>query len=222
MAHGHKTGSIDLGAIYREARLRLEALVRASDPAVEVAACPGWRVHDVVAHLVAVAEDVVAGRLRRPPRDDETAAQVARRAGRPTAEVLGDWEEVAPAFEQLVGRARIWPALVDVVSHEHDVRGALGVPGARQLPAVAECSSWLLEHLEAPGPLVVEMDGVAFSCGPPGPDCLLLSTSAFEVLRFRTGRRSRAQLEAMAWRGDPGPVLDHLAVFGPSPQDIVE
>jgi hypothetical protein len=36
------------------------------------------------------------------------------------------------------------------------------------------------------------------------------------------GRRSRAQLLAMDWSGDPAPVLDHLAVFGPAAQDVME
>jgi hypothetical protein len=41
-------------------------------------------------------------------------------------------------------------------------------------------------------------------------------------LRWRTGRRSRAQLAAMDWSGDLTPVLDHLYTFGPADADIVE
>jgi hypothetical protein len=36
------------------------------------------------------------------------------------------------------------------------------------------------------------------------------------------GRRSRAQLAALDWSGDPSPVLDHLTFFGPSAADIIE
>jgi len=36
------------------------------------------------------------------------------------------------------------------------------------------------------------------------------------------GRRSRAQLAAMSWSGDPAPVIDHLTVFGPAGASIVE
>jgi len=32
---------------------------------------------------------------------------------------------------------------------------------------------------------------------------------------YRTAR-------ALDWSGDPAPVLDHLAVFGPAPRDIIE
>ncbi len=44
----------------------------------------------------------------------------------------------------------------------------------------------------------------------------------FEALRWRTGRRSRAQLAAMDWSDDPTPVLDHLYLFGPAAADVVE
>jgi hypothetical protein len=43
-----------------------------------------------------------------------------------------------------------------------------------------------------------------------------------EAWRWRTGRRSRAQLAAMDWSDDPTPVLDHLYMFGPAETDIVE
>ena len=46
-----------------------------------VAACPGWSVRHGMAHLAAVAEDWVRGRLAGPPTDEETAAQIARFGG---------------------------------------------------------------------------------------------------------------------------------------------
>jgi uncharacterized protein (TIGR03083 family) len=215
--------TLDLGAAYREARLRLAAVVRSvPDPAaVAVPACPGWSVHDVVSHLVAVVDDVGAGTLTGPPSDEQTAEQVARRHHRPTAEVLEEWEAAAPWMEQLLSRLAVWPALLDVVSHEHDVRGALGAPGARDVAAVRAGARFLLGRLR--GPLVVEMDGERHLCGNDVTgDRLTLRTSAFETLRFRMGRRSRAQLRAMDWTGDPSGVLDQLTIFGPSASDIVE
>jgi len=41
----------------------------------------GLVVRDVVAHLVAVADDWVDGRLAGPPTDEESAAQIARFGG---------------------------------------------------------------------------------------------------------------------------------------------
>ena len=69
-----------IGEHYDEARARLDDLVRSMPDAasVPVPACPGWSVRDVIAHLVAVAEDVSSGQLTRPPDADEAAAGVAR------------------------------------------------------------------------------------------------------------------------------------------------
>jgi len=36
------------------------------------------------------------------------------------------------------------------------------------------------------------------------------------------GRRSRSQLTALDWSGDPSAVLDHLVVFGPATADVIE
>jgi hypothetical protein len=35
-------------------------------------------------------------------------------------------------------------------------------------------------------------------------------------------RETQARLAALNWTGDPAPVLDHLAVFGPAAGDIIE
>lgn len=70
-----------LSQLYEDSRARLLALVTALDERgldAPVPACPGWRVRDVVAHLTAVAEDVLEGRLTGPPTEEQSAAQVAR------------------------------------------------------------------------------------------------------------------------------------------------
>ena len=108
---------VDLSSIYRESRTRLaEVIGSVDDPkAVPVPCCPGWSVHDVLCHLVAVADDVLAGTLTGPPTDEETAEQVARRAGRPTAAVLDEWATVGPAIDELLAGAAVWPLALDVL-----------------------------------------------------------------------------------------------------------
>jgi uncharacterized protein (TIGR03083 family) len=215
----------DLSGLYAETRGRLTALVSNLDGpalATPVPACPKWTVRDVVAHLAAVAEDLLAGRLTRAPSEEETAAQVARFAGCVLAQILAQWESNAPELEKLVGAARIWPAVMDVASHEQDIRGALGRPGARDTDVIWHCAGQALRRLAPPVPLRVTVEDAEFRVGPgTGPE-LGLATTRFEAFRWRLGRRSRAQLAALAWSGDPTPVLDHLVIFGPSPRDIVE
>jgi hypothetical protein len=61
-----------------------------------------------------------------------------------------------------------------------------------------------------------------YRAGPTDGTELRLATSQFEAFRWRMGRRSRAQLAALDWSGDPSRVLDHLTIFGLSSADIIE
>ena len=230
----------DLARLYRDTRERLTALVAGLDEralATPVPTCPGWQVQDVVAHLAAIVEDALAGRLTGPPSEAETAVQVARYKGRPMTQTLAGWTAGAPRFEEAISAFDIPPAVIDVASHEQDIRGALGRPGARDCPAVQQMAGWLLQRLRTPVPVHVMVEDAEFQAGPagggraaaePSPGAgreeplLGLRTTRFEAFRWRMGRRSRDQLAALDWSGDPAPVLDHLVVFGPARTDIIE
>ena len=88
----------DYAALYRETRNRIAALVRdtsAEQRARVVPACPEWTVSDTVAHLAANAADIVAGRLQDIPTEEQTAAQIGQRRGRPLDDVLAEWDIAA-------------------------------------------------------------------------------------------------------------------------------
>jgi uncharacterized protein (TIGR03083 family) len=208
---------------YQETRKRIIALA-ADDAAwgAAVAACPGWTVRDVVAHLAAVAEDWVGGRRSGPPTDEQTAAQIARFGGRDVTEILAAWSDSAAQLDRLAETAGVEPPLGDIACHEHDIRGALGRPGARDCSAVGYSTDRLLTNLRTPAPLRVTVEDAEYHSGPERGTEIRLRTTRFEALRWRTGRRSRGQLAAMDWSGDPTPVLDHLYLFGPADTDIVE
>ena len=219
------TGDRELADLYRETRGRLTSLVEDLDERAlrtPVEACPGWSVRDVMAHVTAVAEDVLSGRLTRPPTDEETAAQIARFDGVELADVLGRWAAVAPELEPLLSVFDVWPAVSDVASHEQDVREALGAEGARDCDAIRLGAERLITLLDPPVPLRVVVEDADFRVGPSEGQELVLRTSRFETFRWRLGRRSRAQLSHLDWSGDPAPVLDHLVVFGPARNDLVE
>lgn len=231
MADDAQDRAPDLARFYTGTRERVIALVAGLDEdalAHPVAACPGWSVRDVLAHLAAIAEDAPAGRLTGPPSDAGTAAQVARFAGRDLAGILAAWAAAAPAFGQLIATSRPWPAVIDIASHEQDIRTALGEPGARDTEVIRECAGRLLRWLRPPVPLRVVVEDAEFQTGrrgrpgPGGEPGLCLTTTRFEAFRWRMGRRSRAQLAALDWSGDPSPVLGHLTVFGPAASDVRE
>jgi hypothetical protein len=112
--------------------------------------------------------------------------------------------------------------VLDVATHEHDIRGAIGAPGARETDVVRLGSDRLLAWMQPPVALRVEVEDEVYDLGPEEEPALVLRTERFAALRWRMGRRSRAQLAGLDWTGDPTPVLDHLVVFGPSPADITE
>jgi uncharacterized protein (TIGR03083 family) len=186
-------------------------------------------VHDVLAHLTGVVDDALAGRLDGVATEPWTAAQVDARRDTSLAEMLADWDTKAPAFEALLdpigdpGRQ----AVADIVTHEHDLRSALGEPDARDSDAVHIGFGFLAPLFvgaAAQNGLVVRVrahDGASF--GDEGA-AVVLTGDAFGLLRAMTGRRSVAQLRAMEWQGDCEAVLPAFAFgpFEPAAVDIEE
>lgn len=97
-----------LSQYYRESRGRLSEFVRFHRGSDEtpVPATPGWTVHDVIAHLTGVAEDLAAGTPPSGgPTSEWTAGHLARGAGLSTEALLQAWAGVSPAVDPLWTRA---------------------------------------------------------------------------------------------------------------------
>ena len=192
-----------------------------ADVARPVPACPGWDVHDVVAHLVGVVEDALAGRLSGPPAPEQTAAQVARSRQTSLAELLDTWAAIADDFEAVVGELQIWPAAVDVVTHDLDVRAAIGHRGGRDAPEVRTVAEQLVADRRTVPPLCFDLGDVELVTVGGAPEHRV-RTSAFEITRICLGRRSVAQVLAMDWSPPVPAAPDGLFVFGPRPSALCE
>ena len=94
--------TIDLGATYRAARLRVAALANDELADRPVPATPAWDVHDVVAHLAGVMHDVAAGNMEGAATEPWTAAQVERGRGKTVAGILDEWAAGAAGFEDFL------------------------------------------------------------------------------------------------------------------------
>lgn len=138
--------------------------------------CPGWTVHDQIAHVTGV-EALLGGhkdpRVEMPPyehikndlgRKVEYAVQVRR--GRTGAELVAELESVlAQRLSMLRDPALTDSSIIagpfgpdeaatvlrlrifDVWTHEQDIRCALGLPGDLDSPAAAICVSLVLPEL---------------------------------------------------------------------------
>ena len=121
----------------------------------------------------------------------------------------------------MISGLEIWPAALDVLSHEHDVRHALDRPEGGTTPSRRWPRRCLLRRLDGEVALAAVVDGEPVDVEGPGPT-LGLRMTAFEVVRAVLGRRSMAQVRRLDWTGDPSPALASFFVFGPATDDLVE
>jgi uncharacterized protein (TIGR03083 family) len=132
----------ELSTVYEGVRGRIFELVSDLDDqgaSAPVPACPAWSIHDVIAHLTGNCTDIVAGNVADAATDAWTAAQVEARRDWPLTKILDEWADVGPQIAAMLddfpGRYGFQVA-ADVATHEHDLRGTLGRPGARDSEGV--------------------------------------------------------------------------------------
>jgi uncharacterized protein (TIGR03083 family) len=206
-------------AAYREVRERTCALVRSASPeAMEqiAPATPEWRVRDLLAHLVGVTSDATEGRLDGVATDPWTAAQVDARRDHSVDDMLAEWDALGPQFEAalvVIPTPSASQAVFDAVTHELDMRHALGAPGGRECDAVAiafEFCTMSRTGLGEPGlRIVTEAGAVDTGAGEPAAT---VTTSRFEFIRAVSGRRSADEIAAFGWEGAVDP---EIIVFTP-------
>lgn len=198
--------TIDLGVAYGAARERITALVTGAnvDFNMRVPATPEWTVHDVVAHLSGIAADASSGNMEGAPGEAWTAAQVLRGAGRTVAELLADWQQNAPMIEGFLSSPAgnsVGNAVIDIHTHEADLRHALGLPVS--LPA--DFLEWAGSQLR---------DGFHEQCSSAGLPTVVVIATDYEWFRARLGRRTVAEIDAYEWSADSAPYHDFFFVFG--------
>jgi uncharacterized protein (TIGR03083 family) len=203
-------------AEYGAARRRLRSVVEASDPAAFDApapATPRWCVRDVLAHVVGVADDAINQRLDGITTDAWTQAQVDRRRDRSVSDMLDEWDEVGPAFEaqlELLPPVISGQVLYDAVTHEHDIRHALGAPGARDVPAIGLVFEWMVAMRNTSDRPTLEFDtGDEVVVAGSGDVVASVRASRFELVRASTGRRSASEIAQYAWSSpvDPAAII---------------
>ena len=234
----------EYAAEYGASRQRIRAIVEAaaSDASTAraiastvVPACPDWSLTNICSHLAGICRDLVE---RNNPGADTQAwvdRQVAERSHRTLDSLLDEWDEFSPRFETLIAKyPKGFSGLVlDVVAHEHDICGALGVEGDRGSAGVRACmmieARQILDR-DLPahqlGAARFVADGEEWLCGT-GEVGLTLDLGdrahgTWELTRLLGSRRSLAQLRSYPWQGDLDRYLPGIAHMDLPGADLVE
>jgi uncharacterized protein (TIGR03083 family) len=176
--------------------------------------CEGWRVRDVVAHVVGNAADISSGNTAEAGSPGYNARQVAERKDRTPAELLEEWKVAGPAFEDgilaldeaffdadyppfgTVGEA-LRRFSEDTWIHRQDIRIPLGDgvdpqgPGVQAVFAVALFEAATRMPTHAPGVRSVTISTDDFNetatVAPEGVD-VVVSGDAATIALVATGR----------------------------------
>ena len=205
---------------YFLARRRITALLDGITREVAdlpVQTCPAWTVHDLIAHVAGLAAEIVRG---NPPGADSQAWVDAIIEARRTVDLdglLDEWATVGPVFEDMAAETRrlAVPLSYDTVVHEHDLRHAIGRPGARDssgVIAAMEVGVWLMSNdldRRQFGRVVFRAGGRNWQCGSGEvrleldlDSARVSQTPVWELLRISGSRRSLSQAMSLPWRGD--------------------
>ena len=172
---------------YTELRARVTELMQSLSLAQAQAVvphCPQWTVKDCLAHMVGVPEDVINGQMDGVATEAWTDRQVQRHTNDSVDDLLAVWETNAPVFAKIlpnIPQPVLSQFMFDQTTHEHDIRTAIGQPGARDTLAVAVAEGFIRNSLaQHSNPAIAQMAAHKLT--------------GFEFLRSLSGRRSRAQI----------------------------
>jgi uncharacterized protein (TIGR03083 family) len=179
----HLLPDADVVTAYLGTRSRIAALLRdlpESEATTVVPCCPEWNVAELASHVAGVVDDILEGRMEGVTTDPWTQAQVERLRGLTLVGIADHFEGTAERFDPTLPfvPAPVNSQLVmDAVTHEHDLRDAVGRRGAEDSLAVKVALGWLLNMAEGADPGLVD--------------------------RLRSsGRRTRAQMAAIGLPAD--------------------
>lgn len=206
---------------HSEGRRKVAAFLRELDDSqlkTMTIACPAWDVRSLMGHVVGVAADMTTGNFPTGDVHEWIQAAVDARSDLPLEGLLEEWEEVGPGIDTwLTNMPPMMGDLLigDLVTHEQDIRGALGLPGGREgitydlaLEGYLNSLGGRIGGAGLPALRVVH-DGVERIVGD-GEVGATVTASTFEVLRSIGGRRTAGQIADLEWDGDPAP---YAAVF---------
>ncbi|MCD2194300.1 maleylpyruvate isomerase family mycothiol-dependent enzyme [Actinomycetospora endophytica] len=204
--------------------IALMAGATAEQVSTTVPACPDWTARDLFSHMVGLGSDVVAGDEPDDHNADWTAKQVRERADRSVDDLITEWQRTAEPLRAWMAEHGSRP-LGDVIIHEQDLRGALGVPGGQDTDGLAAIRDRFAPRVggRLPAGTTLGLVGDSWSWasdgGDPASADVVIAAPDFELARALLARRSAGRIRSWVRSGDVGPVLDAFATLGPLPTE---
>ena len=228
--------SKDSWSLYVDTRDRFIELLRSLEveqAATAVPFSPGWTVRDVAAHVCGLNAEVAAGRREGLGTDERTALQVQARAGHSVDEICDEWMSHEVAMKGAIDDDSFFGNRLagDLIVHLQDIRHTLALSIDTDDEATTDAAHTYVVNVQG---RVRERLGIDFDIAltdgtsfPPDPatdrSSMSLRTTPYDFLRSVTGRRSRRQIEALDWSGDPTRILDEAwSPYGELPADDAE
>jgi hypothetical protein len=206
--------------LYRGVREQVTTTARTLDDeqlATTVPGCPRWTVHDLLAHQAGFARDFVENHLDGAPSDAWTAVHVDTRRDRLVGDLMDEWDEYGEQLEQIVragqrpGRLLNNP-YVEAGTHCADLNAVVPV-GRPDREVWLAALDFCLRHDKGdePGVLHLLTEDAGYRVGHGDDLAAEVTVDSYELFRAAFGRRSAAQIEGWAWRGDATPWSHRLA-----------
>ncbi|MEV6348279.1 maleylpyruvate isomerase N-terminal domain-containing protein [Actinoplanes sp. NPDC051851] len=191
-----------------------------------VPACPAWTIRDLLAHVTSVGRLTSSGTGFGDDPQKTVDREVSARRQTSLAGIADEFESVLPTVEARFAGRSVGPLVVDLVSHEHDLRTALG-PAYRDheagLPeALSAMVAWV-RYLDLVGErgLLLRTPEVAALFGGPQVAAEVDLPDAWELFRLLGVRRSADQLRAYRQNGDGSLLFDVTSRY-PLPEKPLE
>jgi uncharacterized protein (TIGR03083 family) len=242
----------DIADVFEELRRDVVSFVEAlpeEDLQRKLPAAPAWTVRDVISHLAGDAAGINGGDFPRQFFDsfgDEavivvlnkwTQNHVESRKDLSLQDVLKEWDENAARMVATMRGDQPWPEnvppfadrvlLTDLAVHQQDIFGAFGIERARDAAPIRIANSGYIAimgmRLAGAGipPLRLDTGDKAYTAGA-GEAGATVKATRFELFRALSGRRSRDQLRAYEWDGDPEPYISYFYPYGIRREALVE
>lgn len=133
--------------LYQQSLGRILPLVHNGNADHPVDACPDWTVRDTIAHCLGVLTDLSAGKIDDASSDAWSAEHIRRAGGRNLSDLTAEWHQRAntsPGVFQELGAVLV----ADLVTHEFDIKQAIGNRQGRDLPVLRTVALFYLNALD--------------------------------------------------------------------------